>query len=94
MRLDLWVPTEPVPSGAWMSTILRVTNVGEVPVWVYGYPDNLPCQGAVPAPSRRLLLPVRPREGGASGRPAKKIAATRRPSGTTDRIRCCWVMIR
>jgi hypothetical protein len=44
VRLDLWVPAEPVASGAWMSTLLRVTNVGEVPVWVYGYPDNIPCQ--------------------------------------------------
>jgi hypothetical protein len=44
VRLDLWVPAEPVPSGAWTSTLLRVTNVGEVPVWVPGYPDNLPCQ--------------------------------------------------
>ena len=44
VRLDMWVPSQPVLSGAWMSTLLRVSNVGKVPVWVYGYPDNIPCQ--------------------------------------------------
>lgn len=47
VRLDLWVPAGPVASGAWMSALLRVTNVGEAPVWVYGYPDNIPCQSPI-----------------------------------------------
>jgi hypothetical protein len=44
VRLDLWVPTEPVAAGAWVSALLRVTNVGEVAIRVYGYPDNIACQ--------------------------------------------------
>jgi hypothetical protein len=44
MRLDLWVPAEPVASGAWISVLLRVTNVGEAPVWVPGYPSSIRCE--------------------------------------------------
>lgn len=47
VRLDLWIPTEPVSSGAWVSALLRVTNVGEAPIRVPGYPDNILCQSPI-----------------------------------------------
>ncbi|CAN5457313.1 hypothetical protein BH24CHL9_BH24CHL9_13770 [soil metagenome] len=43
VRLDLWVPAEPLESGAWVPALLRVTNVGKTPILVYGYPDAMLC---------------------------------------------------
>ncbi len=43
VRLELWVPPDPVPSGDWLPATLRVTNTRSTPVYHAGRLKSLPC---------------------------------------------------
>lgn len=43
VRLELWVPQEPVANGAWLPALLRVTNRRSRPIYHGGRVDDLRC---------------------------------------------------
>jgi hypothetical protein len=44
VRLELWVPQEPVVAGGWLPALVRVTNGGRSRVWHSGDIRNLACK--------------------------------------------------
>jgi len=42
VRMETWVPTEPIPSGAWLPAVVRVTNAGDTPIRHDGDTKNWP----------------------------------------------------